>query len=215
MSSSKIRNFLLQMPKPAAVRVYVDNEPKELVLRGRSYQKLAESIDAMDGEKLECVDAEGKVLRVMRLDDEDAQRVQSPAMPAILSQDPQAALLSLFANELARAYQYATEIAFTKMVECFDRVNDRSSSIEQRLERAEALARRLRDDQVEDAFERAQEIADAAGQGGNDAFVNQMMEAFMSGRMNRQAGGPSRRTSNGKANGAEKVNGTPAKGGSA
>ncbi len=209
MSAQRIRNFLISLPKPASVRVFVDNDPQEIKLGGRSYQKLAETIDAMDGEQVQCLDAEGKVLRAMRLDDAEAQRATSPAMPAVLANDPQAALLSLFANELARAYQYATEIAFTKMVECFDRVNDRSAGIEQRLERAEALARRLRDDQVEDAFERAQEIAEAAGQTDNDSFVNTLANAFVSGQMNSRA---SRKT-NGKANGAGKVNGAPAKGG--
>lgn len=211
MTVNRLRGFLICQPKPARVRVVVEGEAHELKVNNRSYQKLAETIEAMDAEKLECLDSEGTVLRVMRINEPDAERVQGPVMPAVLANDPHAAMLSLFANELARAYQYATEVAFTKMVECFDRMNDRSLAIEERLERAEALARRLREDQVQDAFERAEEIAEAAGQGGNDQFVNQMAEAFFSGRLQRSAKG---KTTNGKANGAPPANGA-AKGGAA
>lgn len=206
---NRIRGFLICSPKPASVRIIVDGEPHDLKTNNRSYQKIAETIEAMKAEQLQCLGPEGEVLRAMRLDDEDAQRVQGPAIPQVLAQDPHAAMLSLFANELARAYQYATEIAFTKMVECFDRMNDRSAGIEQRLERAEALARRLREDQVQDAFERAEEIAEQAGQSGNDAFVNQMAEAFFSGRIQRNGAAPSK--PNGKAHNGK--GSAPAKGG--
>lgn len=211
-SVSRIRNFLIGLPKPAAVRVFVDAEPQDIKTGGRSYQKLAETIEAMDGEQLQCLDADGKVLRAMRLDDADAQRSDAAPIPVGLQADPQALMLTHFANLVHRAYEHSTEIAFTKMVEAFERMNDRSTSIEARLERSEALARRLRDEQVQDAFERAEEIAEAAGQTGNDAFVNQMAEAFFSGRMNRSTAGGK---PNGKANGAAKVNGAPSKGGTA
>jgi hypothetical protein len=209
MNVSRIRGFLISLPKPASVRVFVDGEAQDIKAAGRSYQKLAETIEAMDGEQLQCLDLEGKVLRAMRLDDADAQRSEAAPIPAGLAADPQALMLTHFANLLHRAYEHSTEIAFVKMVDAFDRMNDRSASIEQRLERAEALARRLRDDQVQDAFERAEEIAEQAGQNGNDAFVNTLANAFVSGQMNRTATGG---MPNGKANGAAKVNGA-AKGG--
>jgi hypothetical protein len=208
MNSTRIRNFLISQPKPSSVRVFVDGEPQDIKLSGRSYSKLAETIDAMDGEQVQCLDPEGKVLRAMRLDDADAKRSDAAEIPTGLAGDPHALMLTHFANLIHRAYEHSTEIAFARMVDAFDRINDRSAGIEQRLERAEALARRLRDDQVQDAFERAEEIAEQAGQTGNDAFVNQMAEAFFSGRMNRSAGAKP----NGKTNGA---GGNPPKGGTA
>jgi hypothetical protein len=213
MTATRIRNFLISLPKPACVRVFVDGEPQDIKTGGRSWMKLAETVDAMAGEQLQCLDAEGKVLRAMRLDDGEAQRSDAAAIPAGLAADPHALMLTHFANLVHRAYEHSTELAFNKMVECFDRVNDRSVSIEQRLERAEAMARRLREDQVQDAFERAEEIAEQAGQTGNDAFVNALGQAFVSGQMNRGAAAAGK--TNGKANGAGKVNGAPAKGGSA
>lgn len=208
MIVNRIRGFLICQPKPARIEVIVDGEPQELKVQNRSYQKLAETIAAMDAESLKCFDAEGKVLRVMRLEDEDARRSDAAEIPAALATDPETARLTHFANLIHRAYEHSTEVAFNKMVEVFDRINDRSAGIEARLERAEAYSRRLRDEQVEDAFERAAEIAEAAGQGGNDAFMNQMAEAFLSGRLQRKTNGASKPSaangaSNGKAKGGE------------
>jgi len=211
MTATRIRNFLISQPKPACVRVFVDGDAKDIKAAGRSWMKIAETVNAMDGEQLQCLDAEGNVLRAMRLDDDEAQRTEAAPIPPGLAADPHALMLTHFANLLHRAYEHSTELAFNKMVECFDRVNDRSSSIEQRLERAEALARRLWHDQVQDAFERAEDIAEQAGQSGNDSFVNTLANAFVSGQMNRGAAGGK----HGKANGAGKVNGAPSKGGTA
>jgi hypothetical protein len=211
MNVSRIRSFLINVPKPTTVRVIVDGDAHDIKTNGRSWQKIADTIDAMNGEQLQCLDKDGTLLRAMRLDDADAQRSEAAAIPAGLAADPNALMLTHFANLIHRAYEHSTEIAFTRMVDSFDRINDRSASIEQRLERAEALARRLRDEQVEDAFERAQEVADAAGQGG-DGFVDSLAQAFLSGRMNREAATAAK--ANGKAPTAGKVNGVP-KGGSA
>lgn len=207
MNVGRIRGFLLQLPKPAAVRAFVDGEPEELKV-GRSWQKLAESIAALRAEAIHCVDAEGKLLRAMRLDDAEAQRSDAAPIPPGLQTDPHALLLTHFANLLHRAYEHSTEIAFTRMVDCFDRMNDRSSGIEQRLERAEAYARRLREEQAQDALERAEELVEAAGGDAGDVG-SQIAQAFLAGRLNNRA------ASNGsppKPNGAAKPNG---KGGAA
>jgi len=204
MSVERIRGFLLQLPKPALVRAFVDGEPEELKIN-RTYQRLAETIAALQPEQIQCLDSDGKVLRAMRLDDADSRRSDAAEVPPVLAQDPQAALLSHFANLLHRAYEHSTEIAFSKMVELVDRMNDRSAGIEQRLERAEAYARRLREEQADDAIERAEEIvAAAAGQEGGD-LPSQLATAFLSGRLNRTATDPAKSNgSNGaKTNGAK------------
>lgn len=198
MNVTKLRGFLISLPKPALVRIYVDGEPSELKVNNRSYQKLAETIDAMDAERLECLDSEGKLLRAMRLDAPEARRSDAADIPAALAADPQAAMLTHCANLIHRAYEHSTEVAFAKLVEVMDRMNDRSTTIEQRLERSEALARRLRDDQVQDAFERAEEIVAQAQQGGaGEGIAAQLAQAFLSGQMHRGA-------KTGKPNGAAK-----------
>lgn len=198
MNQGKIRGFLLQLPKPALVRITGDGEPQELK-PGKSYTKTAETICALGPELIECLDSDGKVLRAMRTDTADAQRSTAAELPPVLQGDPQAAMLTHFANLLHRAYEHSTEIAFTRLVELTERMNDRSEAIEQRLERTEAANRRLLQDQVDDAFERAQEAAEKAEQGGSGTeLVQQMAGAFLSGQMQPK---PPVRT-NGKPNGA-------------
>jgi hypothetical protein len=95
-------------------------------------------------------------------------------------------MLTHFANLLHRAYEHSTEIAFQRLVELTERMGDRSEAIERRLERTEAANRALLQDQVDLAFERAQEVAnqnaEASGNGAGD-LMQQMAGAFLSGRM--------------------------------
>lgn len=162
------------------VRVTGDGEPQELK-PGKSYAKLADTIAALSVDLIECLDSDGKVLRATRLDTVEAQRSDAAAIPEGLQKDPHALLLTHFANLLHRAYEHSTEIAFTRMVEMVDKMGDRSDAIEQRLERTESANRRLLQEQVDDAFERAAEVAAAAGSEGGDGFMQQMAGAFMSG----------------------------------
>jgi hypothetical protein len=197
MNQGKIRGFLLQLPKPALVRLTGDGEPQELK-PGKSYTKTAETICALAPELIELLDSEGKVIRAMRTDTAEAQRSTAAEMPSVLQQDPHAAMLTHFANLLHRAYEHSTEIAFTRLVELTERMGDRADAIEQRLERTEAANRRLLQDQVDDAFERAAEQADkAATDGAGGDLIQNMAGAFLSGQM--QPKGPVRST-----NGASK-----------
>lgn len=194
MNVARIRGFLLQLPKPAIVRVTTgDGEPQELK-PGKSYAKCAESIAALGADLVECVDTAGKLLRAMRTQSGDAQRSDAAAVPAGIQTDPHALMLTHFANLLHRAYEHSTEISFTKLLELVERLGDRAESIEQRLERTEAANRRLVNEQIHSAFERADEAAEAAGAGGNDELLQQMATAFFSGGM--QAKQP--KTANGK-----------------
>lgn len=202
MNVQNLRGWLLQLPKPALVRCTVNGETEELK-PGKSWQRLAESIAALDPEQVTALDAEGKILRAVRMDDSDARRSDAAAVPEALKVDPQALMLTHFANLIHRAYEHSTETAFTKMVELVDRMNDRSQGIEERLERAEARSRRLQDEAVSDAYERAEELAAQAVAGGDkEALGLQMLNMFMQGR-----GGVAPAAAAAAANGAAKPNG--------
>lgn len=199
MSVSKIRGFLLQLPKPAAVRVTAEGEP-QLIKVGKSYAKLAETIDALGVELVEALDKDGAtVLRAMRLGTVESQRSSASELPEVLKQDPQAAMFTHFANLLHRAYEHSSEIAFTKMVEVFDIMNVRSDSIERRLERAEADRRALLQQQVDDAIDQAEERAEraAAEAGGGDVLSN-IAGAFLSGKAAAAPASNGKATPNGK-----------------
>lgn len=183
MSQSRVRSFILQLPKPSSIRVVIGGEPQELKLC-RSWQKTAESILAMGAESVQCLDASGAVLRAMRLDNEDARRSEAAPIPAQLANDPHAALLSMFGDRLHRAYEHSTEIAFTKLVELADRLGGHIEGIEARLARTEARLARANEDLLQDAFERAEELQSKGEEG---SFGDQLAQAFFSGQLQRRA----------------------------
>jgi len=187
MNAGRIRGWLLQLPKPHAVRVSGDGEPQTLK-PGRSYAKLADTIAALAPDLIEALDKDGAVIRATRLEAEDAHRSDAATVPEGLKADPQALMLTHFANLVHRAYEHSTEIAFTKMVELVDKMNDRSEGIEQRLERAESRNRALLQDQVDAEFERAQDVANATG-GGEGELGQQLVGSFLSGALNGKAVG--------------------------
>lgn len=196
MNVAIVRGFLIQKPKPARVRCTADGATKEFGPKGKSWAHTAQTIVALEPELIELLDAQGNLLRAMRGDDAmgapmpDADDTDDPppVNPALRA-DPNALMLTHFADLLHRAYKHSTETAFTKMVELVDRMNERSTSIEERLERAEAKARRLVDEQVEEAFERAEEVASKSGVEGSD-LVQNLAGAFLSGQLTKKAENP-------------------------
>lgn len=196
---AKIRGFLLQQPKPATVRVTADGESQPLQVGKRSYVKIAETIEALGVDLIECLDASGVLIRAIRIKDVDGvQRSDAAAIPAGIEADPQALMLTHFANLLHRAYEHSTEVAFARMVEITGIMSERSEAIEQRLERSESAYRRLHQERLDEAYDRADEdaarTAEDAKQGAT-GLVEQLAGAFLSGQ------------SNGAANGAAKLNG--------
>jgi hypothetical protein len=209
MTAQKIRGFLLQLPKPALVRVTTGEGEVEELKPTRSYQKLAGSIEALDPQLIQCFDGDGKLLRAMRCDDADSRRSDAAAPPVALINDPETARLTHFANLIHRAYEHSTEVAFTKLAEIVDRMNERSESIEQRLERTESVNRRLINDSIQAAFDRAEEIAETAKEqasGESAGFEQTMGQAFLSGIMSGKTSAPNGKTApNGKAPAAAKA----------
>jgi hypothetical protein len=204
MNFSRIRGFLLQQPKPARVMISSsDEDPTELKMGG-SYAKLAKTIEAKNVDLIECFDANGIMLRALRLTSVEAQRSDAADIPKGIEADPQALMLTHFANLLHRAYEHSTEVAFARMVEVTAIMSERSESIEMRLERTEAQNRRLQQDQIESLYEQAEAEAERkAAESENGGLVDKLAGAFFSGQT---AGAP--------ANGAGKVNGAARKGAS-
>jgi len=205
MNVRDLRGWLLQQPKPETVRVEIDGEWEEVPL-GKSFARLADTIAAMKPEQVRCLDRDGKVLRALRIEDEPSGKGKHapPDMPLVVAGDPQAALLHHYATLVHRAYEFSAGVAFESLRELMERMNQRSDAIEQRLERAEARARRAQDELVEDAFTRAEELAAQAaaeGAGGQEALGQHLVNAFLSGQMQR---GPAAPKTNGAANGAAK-----------
>jgi hypothetical protein len=180
MNAWTLRNFLICQPAPATIRLTKDGDTQEITPGRKSRVKIAETILAVGPELVECLDAKGGLIRALRPDDELEQSGSSPAVPAVIAQDPHAAMMSHFANLIHRAYEHAADVAFAKLIELVERMEDRSASIEARLERTEAQYRRLQQDRIDDLYERAEEqTADASKEDPKE----QMLAAMMAGAM--------------------------------
>lgn len=198
MNHARIRGFLLEIPRPSAIRVTCGEAEPQIIKPGKSASKTASTIEALGAELVECLDKSGEVIRAHRLDTVEARRSDSPSLPTGLEQDPQAAMLTHFANLIHRAYEHSTEIAFGKMVELVEKIGDRAESIEARLERAEAANRRLLADQVDDAMARAEEVAAEGAEGKGGSLTEQLAAAFLSGQMGQGATPQARANGKGK-----------------
>jgi hypothetical protein len=128
----------------------------------KSKANLAESIAAKGVDLIECLDKDGHLLRALRIDEELARNSAEVPIVKGLEGDPQAAMMSHFANLLHRAYEHATDVAFGKLVELVERMDARTEAIEMRLERTEANYRREQQERIDDLYDRAEEHADGA-----------------------------------------------------
>lgn len=185
MNAWHIRSWLLQLPKPARVRLTdADGETKELDCTKRAMVRVAESIAALKPELLECLGDDGSLLRALRPSSADDVTSGAPSIPRGLELDPQALLMSHFAALLHRAYEHSTELAFVKLLEIVERMGERSDAIEKRLERTEANYRREQSDRIDDLWERAEEMAQQAGSGtnGRDAIFNSLIQGIFAGK---------------------------------
>jgi hypothetical protein len=167
LSAWSIRKFLLRQPHAREIRVVRDGDV-QLVTRSGNWSKTADTLRAMQPDLIELLDEHGTVIRATRPGEENDPTETAPEVPQILSTDPNAAMLSHFANLIHRAYEHSTTVAFAKMVELVERIDNRSDAIESRLERTERAYRQVVQQQIDDAYERAEELSqDTTGDLGN------------------------------------------------
>jgi len=186
MTPRQIRNWMLQHPKPASLRLVMpDGSVDDVEVRG-SFVKLADTIAAKGPELLEArgLAPKRELLRAIKLSEPETTRSDAATVPEEIRADPTALMLTHLANLVHRAYEHSTEIAFGKLIELVERMDARSDAIEQRLERTEAMYRRTLQAQLDDAWERAEAVAEEAAakieEAGGDPS-QQLMQAFMQG----------------------------------
>lgn len=209
MNSTRIRGFLLVHPKPAAVRVSSEDGETQVLKPGKSFARCADTIAALAPELLECLDAQGSVTRAMRMDSPEARRSEAAEIPEGLKADPHALMLTHFADLLHRAYEHSTEIAFNRLADFVSMQNERSASIESRLERQEAINRKQWLDQLDMTLEHAEERNEqAAAEAARGGFGDEMLRTFLASKANAATSGPGPT----KTNGSSRSNGKHPKG---
>lgn len=180
MNVAQLRSWLLPSPRPVAVRVRVGKETHELSVAGQTWAKVAASIIALEPDRIEALDAEGKVLRVTKPqetdDDEPTEATPAPVIPAH-AYDPETLRFELVAKLLADAYRHSTDVAFTKIVDIVNAQNRRAESLERSLQASERILRRQIEDQAEELAE-AQEQAEKGPLGG----ITELVQGFMGGQ---------------------------------
>jgi hypothetical protein len=201
MDEKEIRSFLVKQPRGTKILVRtVDDEVHELSSpdgKGTTWAHVAASVVALVPALIEIHDAENKLVRATRCTD-----VVTPSAEAglpVLHTDPETARLTHFANLLYRATEFSTTLAFTKMVEMFGMVNDRSMALEQRLERTEANYRREMQTRLDEAFERAEDLAEQAETLVKEGAPGDPLTEFAKGFLQARAGAPPPPPPNGKA----------------
>ncbi len=194
MNAVQIRAWLLQQPRAASLRVTCGKEKSDVSVAGQSWAKLAATVEAMQADQIQALDAGGNVLRAVRpadVDepDDDAKPAAAVVSPPAQAYDPETVRFELVAKLVAEAYRHSTEIAFTKMVDIVNAMGRRSESLERSLASAERVLRR----QAEDLFDEAQTKAAEAGEGGD--LAKQMVNGFLANAM---GGGEAAAPANGK-----------------
>jgi hypothetical protein len=156
----------------------------------RSWSVIAESVSALDPDVVEALDSSGAILRVLsgeQLERPEPTAPPPPPPPAkVQSQDPETRRLEVVCGLVAEAYRHSTEVAFARMVDLFEAVNQRQASQEKSLENMHKLLRRALQDQLEDA-------AEMQANAKPEDFVGDLAKSFLGG----MAGGE--HPTNGKA----------------
>jgi hypothetical protein len=190
VDEKELRSFLVKIPRPAKVLVRTeDDDLHELqppTGKGSSWANVAHSIAALEPALVECHDAEGKLLRATRCTESALQTTRPETLP-VLHTDPETARLTHFANLLHRSYEFSTGLAFTKMVELYTLNNERMMAVEARLERSEANFRREMQQRLDEAFDRAEELAEDAQQKAGGDPVTEFVKGLSQGAAEKQA----------------------------
>jgi hypothetical protein len=183
LDHAAVRGFILERPRAHTLRLTGDDqEVVEILATHKTAAALAQTCVAKDPALIECLDDKGGLVRAKRAADlslappkKAMASASEPVIAEALKGDPQAAMLSHFAALLHRAYEHATETAFSHLVAIVERMEIANASRDARLERVEAAYRREQQARIEDLWDHAEERAEQG-----DA-KEQMMSALAQG----------------------------------
>lgn len=149
-----IRCWLLKPPKPHSLRVTSGDDTQTIEFGTQKYAALAATVEALDPDKIEALDSDGKLIRAIKAEqfeepaaeDDDGAPTTAAAKTNAKQLEREMAMLSRFGELLAEAYKHSTTVAFSKMVELFDATAKRGESLEKSLASTERLLRRAYDE---------------------------------------------------------------------
>jgi hypothetical protein len=163
-TASNIRGFLLVRPRPLAVKLIAASGSQDLEIgKDPNWARLADTIEAIDPDVVEVYDKSGKLIRAAARDsfesgDDDDPEAPRQGRKVVPVTDPETARYKIFADHLAAAYQFATGVAFERMVDLFAAVNKRSESLEKSLDATHRLLGKAYQEQVDAALDNAENV---------------------------------------------------------
>lgn len=184
MNVKALRSWLLSRPRGARLVLKTGNQIQEVGIEvDQNWSRLSDSIETIGPDLIEVYAADGKLIRATKcevFDDDDEQEAEAEAARKIKAQsDAETARFDSFANHIAQAYRFATEIAFERMVDLFAAVNRRSEALEKSLDATHRLLGKAYQEQVDNAIEQAENadplsnLVGAFVQGSTQASVEQ------------------------------------------
>lgn len=210
MNVRALRSWLLIRPRAASLKLKIGEKTQEILTDSdQNWARLADSIEVLAPDTIEAYAADGRLLRATKgeaFDDEDEAANEEAALNrAKLAADSETERYRVFADHIAGAYKFATEIAFERMVDLFAAVNRRSEMLEKSLEQTHRLLGKAYQEQVDQALEHAgnadpiTELVGAFVQGNGQAQAEQA--AAMAAEIERRRKNAANGKSNGKPNG--------------
>lgn len=186
MAVKAIRYWLMRRPRPTFVRCVVGKEISEMQFDARtSFARTAESLEAMDADRLEALDQNRALIRACKPGEMDepeaaeAEPEEAPPPPAgAVATDPETARFVLVANLISEAYKHSTEVAFSRLADIVDRMTRRTESSERTIE---SLRRHL----LAEAQERYEN-----GEAKEPGLIEQLAGAFAGGVALKQDAAP-------------------------
>lgn len=180
MNYRTLRGWLMVEPRPVSVRlIAAGQEPREIIRSpSQSWAAFAATIDALEPDAVEVLDAKGTPLRAVKLEQfeqisDDEEQAKPIAKPADF--DAETVRFRIFADHIAKAYEHGYTVAFARMCDVFEAVNRRSEALEKSLGTTERLLRSA----YQDSLDKAVELAEAQAQADP---LSTMVAGFVQGK---------------------------------
>jgi hypothetical protein len=203
MNVKALRSWLLSRPRGTRLVLKTGNQVQEVGIESdQNWSRLADSIETIGPDLIEVYAADGKLIRATKcdiFDDEDEGEQEAAAVAKLkAASDAETARFAAFADHIAQAYRFATEIAFERMVDLFAAVNRRSEALEKSLDATHRLLGKAYQEQVDNAIEQAENADPLSNLVG--AFVQGSTQAQVENAQQQARGKPNGKP-NGKSNG--------------
>lgn len=171
MDVEQLRTWLLLQPRPSKVVIVDSNADRhELeVKKTMTWKSVAESVLALDPEKIEAYDGE-KLARAIK----PAEMVDEDEEEEVVVTDPESQRLIVFGKLLASAYQHANQTAFTTLSDICRSMTERTQALEGALRATENIMHENFRDAVV-----AQARAEAAANEGDGDILGTMVKGMV------------------------------------